>query len=190
MTLVGEPRGIYLDEPTTGLDPRSRRTMCDIVGELVGDGVTVLLTTQYLEEADRLAHRVGVLDRGVLVAEGTPAELKQRVGGGHLVLRMPDLAALSAATSALDPATLRIIRFDPVDDDDNALTMHVPCDGSPAAVKSILDRLAAANATVPEFALHAPDLDDVFLALTGRPRTDSREEVPALTAPPRSHPAP
>jgi ABC-2 type transport system ATP-binding protein len=172
MTLVGDPAVIYLDEPTTGLDPRSRRTMWDIVRELVDDGVTILLTTQYLEEADRLADRVGVLDRGRLVAEGTPEELKRRVGGGHLVLRLADPRALDKATAALVGTAVNAAAVD-----DAELTVQVPCDGSPAAVMDVLDRAtAAAPDGVTGFAMHTPDLDDVFLALTGRPTT---EQVPA-----------
>src|SRR5215210_305228 len=94
MTLVGSPRVIFLDEPTTGLDPRSRRTMWDIIRELVADGVTILLTTQYLDEADELADRIAVLDHGRIVAEGTADELKRRIPGGHVLLRFADAGAL------------------------------------------------------------------------------------------------
>ena len=97
MTLIGDPRIIFLDEPTAGLDPRSRRGMWQTIEELVAGGVTIFLTTQYLEEADRLAHRIGVLDRGVLVAEGTPDELKRLVPGGHIQLSFSDAAELDRA---------------------------------------------------------------------------------------------
>ena len=105
MTLVGDPRIIFLDEPTTGLDPRSRRVMWDIVRELVADGVTILLTTQYLEEADRLAHRIALLDGGRIVAQGTPAELKRLVPGGQRPARVRRPAALDRATRALAGAS-------------------------------------------------------------------------------------
>ena len=102
MTLVATPSVIFLDEPTTGLDPRSRHTMWDIVRGLVADGTTVLLTTQYLDEADELADRIAVLDGGRIVAEGTPDELKRLVPGGHIRLRFADAAALDAAARLLD----------------------------------------------------------------------------------------
>ena len=105
MTLVTRPQIIFLDEPTTGLDPRSRRTMWDIVRELAGDGVTVFLTTQNLDEADQLAGQIAVLDQGRLVAEGTPAELKAQVPGSHVRLRFPDIMALDAAARVLDGST-------------------------------------------------------------------------------------
>ena len=97
MTLIGDPRIIFLDEPTAGLDPRSRRVMWQTIRDLVAEGVTVFLTTQYLEEADRLAHRIGVLDRGVLIAEGTPGELKRLVPGGHIRLSFGDATELERA---------------------------------------------------------------------------------------------
>jgi ABC-2 type transport system ATP-binding protein len=158
MTLVGEPRVIFLDEPTAGLDPRSRRAMWEIIRGQVADGVTVLLTTQYLEEADQLADRVGVLDRGRLVAEGTPAQLKRLVPGGHILLRLPDPAALDAAARAV-AATGR---------DDGALTLQVPTDGGVRDLRALLDRLDRAGVEVADLSVHLPDLDDVFLALTGR----------------------
>ena len=102
MTLVGNPRLVFLDEPTTGLDPRSRRTMWQIIDELVADGVTIFLTTQYLDEADRLADRIAVLDQGRIVAEGTPAELKRRIPGGHVSLQFADPPALRQAAALLD----------------------------------------------------------------------------------------
>jgi ABC-2 type transport system ATP-binding protein len=165
MTLVGEPRIIFLDEPTTGLDPRSRRTLWQIVRDLVGGGVTVLLTTQYLDEADQLADRIGVLDRGRIIAEGTAAELKRRIPGGHVLLRFPRPADLDAATRALGTGTR----------DDESLTLQVPADSSPRTLKAVLDRLDLAGVEIDELTVHTPDLDDVFLALTGTNPT----EVPA-----------
>jgi ABC-2 type transport system ATP-binding protein len=159
MGLMGAPRVVFLDEPTTGLDPRSRRAMWDVVRSLVADGVTILLTTQYLEEADQLADRIGVLDTGRLVAEGTAGELKRLVPGGHVRLEFAGPVQLESAARALavpvgDPAFL---------------ALEVPGDGSVAALKSLLARLDDASVEVAGLTVHTPDLDDVFLALTGRP---------------------
>ena len=157
MTLVGKPRIIFLDEPTAGLDPRSRRTMWQIIHDLVSqDGVTIFLTTQYLEEADQLADRIAVLDRGRLVAEGTPAELKQLVPGGHVSLRFSDTAELDLATRVLGT----------VSRDEEELTLQVPSDGGVRSLYSLLDRLNREELQPAEFTVHTPDLDDVFLALT------------------------
>ena len=155
MTLVGGPSVIFLDEPTTGLDPRARREMWDIVRELVADGVTILLTTQYLDEADQLAHRIGVLDHGGLIAEGTADELKRLVPGGHVLLRFADERALAAAAVVLAGDVVR---------DDTALTLSVPNDGGFDSLRRLLDQLD--GSAVESLALHQPDLDDVFLALT------------------------
>jgi ABC-2 type transport system ATP-binding protein len=162
MTLMGDPRVIFLDEPTTGLDPRSRQMMWQIIRDLVTDGVTILLTTQYLDEADQLANRVAVLDRGKLVAVGTPDELKRRIPGGHLSLRFARLSELDSAATTLGAATR----------DDNELTLQVPTDGSVQALRSALDRLDRAAIPVESVSVHTPDLDDVFFALTGNPDTE------------------
>ncbi|MEU2678517.1 ATP-binding cassette domain-containing protein [Streptomyces sp. NPDC007107] len=156
MTLVGGPRIIFLDEPTTGLDPRSRHTMWGIIRELVSDGVTVLLTTQYLEEADELADRIGVLNNGTIAAEGTADELKRLVPGGHVRLHFTDPAAYRSAVSALRDVT----------GDDEALSLQIPSDGSQRALRSVLDRLDSAGIEADELTVHTPDLDDVFFALT------------------------
>jgi ABC-2 type transport system ATP-binding protein len=158
MTLVGHPLIIFLDEPTTGLDPRSRRTMWRIVRDLVARGVTVFLTTHYLEEADHLADRVAVLDRGRLIAEGTPEELKRMIPGGHVNLRFADRQALDSAARVL-PGSIR---------DVEGLTLRVSSDGDVEALRDLLDRLHRASVGVEQFSLHTPDLDDVFLALTER----------------------
>src|SRR6266704_2149712 len=161
MTLVGDPRIIFLDEPTTGLDPRSRHTMWQIIRDLVAGGVTILLTTQYLEEADQLADRVAVLDRGKLVAQGTPDELKRRIPGGHIRLQFADASGLESAARTLGE----------VSRDDNELTLQVPTDVSVRSIQALLDRLYDQSIDVNEFSVHTPDLDDVFFALTGHPDT-------------------
>src|SRR5438105_9629887 len=157
MTLIGDPRIIFLDEPTTGLDPRSRHTMWQIIRDLVASGVTILLTTQYLEEADQLADRIAVLDQGKLVAEGTPDELKRRIPGGHISLQFADVSGLELAAHTLG----EVVR------NDNELTLQVPTDGSARSLKALLDRLDDQSMVVSDFSIHTPDLDDVFFALTG-----------------------
>jgi ABC-2 type transport system ATP-binding protein len=169
MTLMGDPRLIFLDEPTTGLDPRSRRTMWQMIRELVGEGVTIFLTTQYLEEADQLADRIALLDQGRLVAEGTADELKRRVPGGHVRLTFADARGLDSAALLLGEA-LR---------DDSALTLQVPSDGSLRSLKTLLDRLDDASIEVDELSVHTPDLDDVFLALTGHHTESDQDKEPA-----------
>jgi ABC-2 type transport system ATP-binding protein len=157
MTLVGNPRIIFLDEPTTGLDPRSRRTMWSIIRELVADGVTVFLTTQYLEEADQLADRIAVLDQGRLVAKGTPDELKRLIPGTHVRLRFTTATELDAAARIIADSTR----------DTEALALRVPSDGGTTSLRALLDRLDEYSISAEEFSVHTPDLDDVFLALTG-----------------------
>ncbi len=165
MGLIGEPRILFLDEPTTGLDPRSRQATWQIVRGLVARGVTVFLTTQYLEEADQLADRIGVLDGGRLVAEGSSAELKRLVPGGHVTLRLADADGLRRAAAALDGATADTVQ----------LTLQVPSDGSVTALRHLLDRLDSAAVEVDGLTLHTPDLDDVFLALTDQAATRTKE---------------
>ncbi|MFL6223263.1 MAG: ATP-binding cassette domain-containing protein [Actinomycetes bacterium] len=159
MGLIGDPRIIFLDEPTAGLDPRSRRTMWQIIRDLVAGGVTIFLTTQYLEEADELADQVALLDHGRLIAEGTPEALKRRVPGGHVRLQFADQEGLESAARALG-ASAR---------DDDALTLEVPSDGGVRSLRGLLDQLDGASVEVDSLSLHLPDLDDVFLALTGQP---------------------
>jgi ABC-2 type transport system ATP-binding protein len=161
MTLVGSPRIIFLDEPTAGLDPRSRRGMWEVIRDLVAGGVTILLTTQYLEEADQLADRIALLDHGRLIAQGTPEELKRLVPGGHVLLRFTDLGGLEHAARLVD-ASAR---------DNEALTLQVPSDGRVRSLRALLNRLDGASVEVEELSVHTPDLDDVFLALTGQPDT-------------------
>ncbi|MER7932171.1 MULTISPECIES: ATP-binding cassette domain-containing protein [unclassified Streptomyces] len=159
MTLVGSPRIIFLDEPTTGLDPRSRHTMWQIIRELVSGGTTVFLTTQYLEEADQLADRIAVLNGGRLVAEGSAQELKRLVPGGHVRLRFSDPVTYEQAATELRETTR----------DDEALVLQVPSGGSQRELRAILDWLDAAGIEADELSVHTPDLDDVFFALTGTP---------------------
>jgi ABC-2 type transport system ATP-binding protein len=161
MTLVGDPRIIFLDEPTTGLDPRSRHTMWQIIRDLVASGVTILLTTQYLEEADQLADRLAVLDQGKLVAQGTPDDLKRLIPGGHIRLQFADARGLEAAARALG----EVVR------DDEALALQVPNDGSVRSIKALLDRLDGELISVNDLSIHTPDLDDVFFALTSHSDT-------------------
>ncbi len=166
MGLVGDPRIVFLDEPTTGLDPRSRRTMWQIIRDLVAGGVTIFLTTQYLEEADELADRIALLDHGKLVAEGTAEELKRRIPGGHISLQFADADGLEAAARTLG----EVLR------DDEALTLQVPSDGGVRSLRALLDRLDGVSIEVGGLSIHTPDLDDVFLALTGQP---DKEKEPA-----------
>ena len=168
MTLVGKPSVIFLDEPTTGLDPRSRRTMWQIIRELVADGVTIFLTTQYLDEADELSDYVAVLDHGQIVAEGTSAELKRRIPGGHIQLQFAEPEALRAAASMIPNAT----------PDVDQLIMQVPGDGSIDSLRRVLNELNDARIDVENLSIHTPDLDDVFFAVTGHSTesTTSQEE--------------
>jgi ABC-2 type transport system ATP-binding protein len=163
MTLIGDPRLIFLDEPTAGLDPRTRRMMWDTIRALVSDGVTIFLTTQYLEEADHLADRIALLDHGKLVAEGASDELKRLIPGGHLRLQFGDPAELAAAAGVFAES----IR------DDDGLALQIPSDGGVHSLRAVLDRLAGESINADSLTLHTPDLDDVFLALTGHPAEES-----------------
>ncbi|MFF3862580.1 ATP-binding cassette domain-containing protein [Streptomyces sp. NPDC002209] len=169
MTLVGNPEIIFLDEPTTGLDPRSRRTMWGIVRELVAEGTTIFLTTQYLEEADQLADQIAVLNGGRLVAQGTPEELKRQIPGTHIRFRFADVYELDSAARILTGSVR----------DDEELTLRVASDGETRSLRILLDQLDAHSLDALEFSVQRPDLDDVFLALTDPTRTEhlSKEAI-------------
>jgi ABC-2 type transport system ATP-binding protein len=170
MTLVGNPRLIFLDEPTAGLDPRSRRTMWEIIADLAASGVTIFLTTQYLEEADQLADQIAVLDHGQLVAQGTADELKRLIAGGHVLLRFGAESALDQAAALFGSAAAR---------DDEALTLQIPSDGGVRSLKELLDLLDSRAIAVETLTVHTPDLDDVFLAITGHDRETDQDQVSA-----------
>jgi ABC-2 type transport system ATP-binding protein len=163
MTLTGNPSIIFLDEPTTGLDPRSRRTMWAIIRSLAAEGVTIFLTTQYLEEADELADRIAVLQNGKFVAQGTAAELKRLVPGGHIKLTFETAQQLALAARALNAE----------DVDEEAVSLRIPSDGDIASMRYVLDRLDSVSVTASSLSVHSPDLDDVFLTLTSQPATDN-----------------
>ena len=159
MTLVGSPSVIFLDEPTTGLDPESRRTVWASIRQLVADGVTIFLTTQYLDEADELADRIAVLDRGRIVAEGTSDELKRRIPGGHVLLQLASLSTLRAAVDLLGGSSKV----------EEELQLQVPTDGSVSSLRHLLGQLDDAGIEVEHVSIHTPNLNDVFFAVTGHP---------------------
>jgi ABC-2 type transport system ATP-binding protein len=167
--LVGDPAVLFLDEPTTGLDPRSRQAVWQVVSGLAGSGVSVFLTTQYLEEADRLADRIAVLDGGRVVAEGTAAQLKEQVAGHRLDLVLADAAAFDEIARFL---AARAVLSDPA-----RLTIGVATDGSAAQVRALLDEIDPTRRAVDRFAVHGATLDDVFLALTGRGASRPEKET-------------
>jgi len=161
-SLVTRPRVLFLDEPTTGLDPRSRRELWDLIGEQAGAGTTVLLTTQYMEEADRLAGQVAVLDRGRVIATGSPSELKAKVGGDHLELTVPDPEQRQAAQALLGSRAEPASATKP-----QILRIALPAGGEvPVA---LLAELARCSVRVSDLQVHRPTLEDVFLHLTGQP---------------------
>jgi len=166
MTLIGDPRLIFLDEPTTGLDPRARRDVWQIIRGLAAGGVTIFLTTQYLDEADHLADRIAVLDHGRIVAEGSSEQLKSRIPGGHIQLQFAGPRELESAAQALGTASR----------DDEALTLQVPGDGSLRSLRALLDRLDSTAIEVGSLSIHTPDLDDVFFALTGHPSAEKEAQ--------------
>lgn len=162
MTLVSTPRVIFLDEPTTGLDPRSRQTMWQIIRDLAADEVTILLTTQHLDEADQLADRIAVLDHGRIAAEGTPTELKHRIPGGHIQLQFATPHDFDQAADLLAPTSR----------DEVALRLQVPAEGTVVSLRRVLARLDGAGIDVNDLSIHTPDLDDVFFAVTDHPTSE------------------
>ncbi|MFG3421452.1 ATP-binding cassette domain-containing protein [Micromonospora sp. NPDC048063] len=166
-SLVGEPSVIFLDEPTTGLDPRSRQGLWEVVAELAGAGVTVLLTTQYLEEADRLADRIAVLHGGRLAAEGSAGDLKRRFGAHRLELTLRDAPSFAAAERRLGD---RVTHRDPA-----RLELAVATDGGAPHVRHLLDEVDPDRQDLARFTVREATLDDVFLTLTGDPVAAARE---------------
>ena len=160
VSLIGRPPVIFLDEPTTGLDPRSRLVVWDTISDLVGTGTTILLTTQYLEEADRLASRITFIDHGAVVAEGSPAQLKSRIATEQVELHFANPADFAKGRAELGQTHA----------DEGERTIAVDTDGSAEQVRAVLDRLALAAVPVQRLSLRRPTLDDVFLELTGGPR--------------------
>ncbi|GGT05486.1 ATP-binding cassette domain-containing protein [Nonomuraea spiralis] len=170
--LVAAPPVLFLDEPTTGLDPRARIGLWDVIAELVREGATVLLTTQYLEEADRLADRIVVVDQGRVIARGTAEELKDQVGGDRIQLSVTGTAGLESAARILAPLALGDVQVDAT-----ALRVTLPVAGGAAALTEALGRLAAERVAVRDAGLRRPTLDDVFLSLTGRQADEKTKET-------------
>jgi ABC-2 type transport system ATP-binding protein len=166
-SLVGRPTVLFLDEPTTGLDPASRLGLWDVIESLVADGTTILLTTQYLEEADRLANRIAVIDDGLLIAEGTASELKDRLGADVVDVRIADTSRTSEALRLLRPLAATEPRADLADG-----RISLPVDRGAGTLAEVVRTIDGAGLEVAELSLRRPSLDDVFLALTGRRAAD------------------
>jgi len=193
--LLTRPQVMFLDEPTTGLDPRSRQTMWGVIRDVVADGTSLFLTTQYLEEADQLADRVALIDDGRVVAEGSPADLKRRVGDASIELTFAsadDAAVVGSAGEGAEalgpastPAARRSVR------DQGSTTLRVPTDGSVAHVRDVLAAVAATGVEPVRWEVREPTLDDVFLTLTGHAaRTrdpDDRASQPGERTGPTDH---
>jgi ABC-2 type transport system ATP-binding protein len=179
-SLVGKPQVLFLDEPTTGLDPRSRFGLWDVIRELVSDGTTLLLTTQYLEEADRLADHIAVIDGGRVIAEGTSDQLKSRVGGDLLALRVADRARVAEAAAAiadLGSGAPQVVA--------ESGEVSLPVAEGASILAEVVRRLDGAGLEISDLALGRPTLDDVFLALTGHVAEASGEDDEGPAPPPR-----
>jgi len=172
-SLIGRPEVLFLDEPTTGLDPRSRAIMWDIIRDLATGGTTLLLTTQYLEEADRLASRIAVIDGGVVIAEGSPDQLKAKVGDDRLTLTLAP-----GADAALAMATLSAHATGPVTVGAGGLQVTAAVPARDGITTDVVRALDSAGMDVTDIAVRRPSLDDVFLALTGREGAGDQAETP------------
>jgi oleandomycin transport system ATP-binding protein len=168
--LIGEPQVLFLDEPTTGLDPRARSQVWDIIRDIIAGGATVLLTTQYLEEADELADQIAVIDHGLVVAEGTPAELKARTGGQTLMVRAAD----PAQTGELATIVAQVTGATPEVAGDVGLVSAPASD--PALLPAVVRRLDEAGVLAAELAFRLPSLDEVFFSLTGHPAEETTDD--------------
>jgi ABC-2 type transport system ATP-binding protein len=166
-SLIAAPPVIFLDEPTTGLDPRSRIKMWDVIKKLVADGVTILLTTQYLDEADQLADRVAVIDTGKVIAEGTPDELKSQIGDDRVEFTYTDEATLHRAAEVLSDLEPTV--------NEKKLQLTIPNARGVEGVRDMLDRLGDNGASAAGINIHKPTLDDVFLKLTGKTTTNEQD---------------
>ena len=170
-SLVADPPVLFLDEPTTGLDPRSRVEMWGVIESLVERGTTLLLTTQYLEEADALANRIVVIDHGLIIAEGTADELKGQVGGERLEITITDPGRLAEATRIVEP-----LGVGPAVVEEHRRSLLVPVSGGTAVLVDALRRLDAASIALDDVGVRRPTLDDVFLSLTGKPAEETVDE--------------
>jgi ABC-2 type transport system ATP-binding protein len=171
MSLIARPSVLFLDEPTTGLDPRSRLAMWDLIEELEHDGTTVLLTTQYLDEADRLAQRIVVIDRGQVIDNGTADELKDRIGGDRMTVQITDADARPAALDALAPFCAGDVDVDP-----GGRTFHFPIRAADRVVPNVIRALDEVGVDVLDVEVRRPTLDDVFLTLTGHAADDGSDQ--------------
>lgn len=168
MSLIANPPIIFLDEPTTGLDPRSRITMWEMIKKLAAGGTTILLTTQYMDEADNLAARIVVIDNGKVIAEGTPDSLKRKVGSDRLEMMISKRSSFEKAQNIIDGEAKQV--------DPERRLISIATDGGVAELKTFLQKLEKAKIDVESVSLHTPTLDDVFMTLTGHTATDEEEE--------------